>query len=620
MNELMLAYRTPGVYFEWLDQRGPAMVPLRTDIAGFVGISLAGPLDVPVRIESFTQFVSIFGGHTPQGFLAYAVEGFFANGGQTCWVVRVADKDRARAASFAIRDDSGAKVMEVTAISRFTTSDGTSRNSDNPGRRGEDITLRVSPTAPDRFTLIVSLDNTREIWRDLSFTSGDKRNATTLITDPQSGSGLVKLKVTKSNPIFPLNLFDPAEETANPPPEGSADFNRAFEVFKNGPRRDIGHLKNGVDGLRTITVGDFKHVGVELKDRRGLATLELIDEVSIVAMPDIMPKPPVTRNKKKPPAPNCSALNREEFKQLSAKPLSWVTNECCQPELEQGPPVADDRPLEFPRAFGKLEILTLQHTLIAHCEQLKDRVAILDTPLINPGPPEVQLTPELAEAWRKDYDTKYAALYFPWLRVPDPLRLEGGLRSVPPSGHIAGIYAKGDRSVGVHKPPANEELEGVKDVQIAIDDIAHGALNDVGINVIREYRGRGVRVAGARTMSSDADWRYVNVRRLLIMIEETIDEQTQWTVFEPNNPDTWRAIDRVTRSFLDRLWRRGMLDGATAAEAYSVRCDGTTNPPEEIEQGRTICEVGVLPPWPAEFVVVRIGKSQGGTEILERET
>jgi phage tail sheath protein FI len=200
------------------------------------------------------------------------------------------------------------------------------------------------------------------------------------------------------------------------------------------------------------------------------------------------------------------------------------------------------------------------------------------------------------------------------------LLLEGTLRSVPPSGHIAGIYAKGDRSVGVHKPPGNEELEGVKDVQIAIDDIAHGALNDVAINVIREYRGRGIRVAGARTLSSDAEWRYVNVRRLLIMIEEAIDEQTQWTVFEPNNPDTWRAIDRVSRSLLDRLWRRGMLDGATPGEAYSVRCDETTNPPAEIEQGRTTCEIGVLPPWPAEFVVVRIGKSQGGTEILERET
>src|SRR6185436_20254334 len=130
---------------------GPAITPLRTDIAGFVGIALSGPLDTPVKLESFTQFVSIFGGHTPQGYLTYAVEGFFANGGQTCWVVRVADRSRARAASFAIRDDTGAPALQVTAISRFTTSDGTAKKSDSPGRHGENITLRVSPTAPERF-------------------------------------------------------------------------------------------------------------------------------------------------------------------------------------------------------------------------------------------------------------------------------------------------------------------------------------------------------------------------------------------------------------------------------------------------------------------------------------
>jgi hypothetical protein len=173
----------------------------------------------------------------------------------------------------------------------------------------------------------------------------------------------------------------------------------------------------------------------------------------------------------------------------------------------------------------------------------------------------------------------------------------------------------------VHKPPANEELEAVKDVRVAVDDLAHGDLNNHGINVIRAQQGRGVRVSGARTIapSDKPEWRYINVRRLLLMIEEAIDEQTQWTVFEPNNPDLWREVDRVARSFLDGLWRRGMLDGATAEEAYFVRCDETTNPADQTEAGRLICEIGVLPPWPAEFVVVRIGKTEGGTEILENE-
>jgi len=201
--------------------------------------------------------------------------------------------------------------------------------------------------------------------------------------------------------------------------------------------------------------------------------------------------------------------------------------------------------------------------------------------------------------------------------MPDPLRLEGLLRAVPPSGHIAGIYARGDQRVGVHKPPANETLVAVNDVQPQIDDRAHAQLTDQSVNVIRYCNGRGIRVAGARTLSNDLNWRYVNVRRLMIMIEEAIDEATQWTVFEPNNQDLWRDIDRVARSFLDGLWRRGMLDGATAADAYDVRCDETTNPPEETNAGRVTCLIGVQPPWPAEFVVVRIGKTEGGTEIAE---
>jgi phage tail sheath protein FI len=137
------------------------------------------------------------------------------------------------------------------------------------------------------------------------------------------------------------------------------------------------------------------------------------------------------------------------------------------------------------------------------------------------------------------------------------------------------------------------------------------------VNVIRPYNGRGVRVVGARTLSDDPLWRYINVRRLLIMIERAIDTQTQWIVFEPNNPTLWSIVDRAIRSFLDRLWRRGMLDGARAEDAYVVQCDAATNPPEETEIGRTVCQIGVQPPWPAEFVIVRIGKTDGGTSFEE---
>ena len=174
---------------------------------------------------------------------------------------------------------------------------------------------------------------------------------------------------------------------------------------------------------------------------------------------------------------------------------------------------------------------------------------------------------------------------------------------------LAGIYARTDLDVGVHKPPANEVIEGIKDVSVPTNDRAHGVLNDESVNVIRVFQGRGLRIAGARTLSSDIEWRYVNIRRLVIMIAEAIDENTQWTVFEPNNVSLWLNISRVTRSFLRRLWRRGMLDGATEEEAFSVRCDQETNPPHEIDQGRVICEIELNLPWPAEFVIIRIGKT-----------
>jgi phage tail sheath protein FI len=600
----MLQYRTPGVYFEWLDKRAPAIVPLRTDIAGFVGIAASGPLHVPVKIESFTQFTSTFGDHTPQGYLAYAVEGFFANGGQTCWVVRVADAGTARPAAFDLLDENGQNTLRLEAISRITRRDERGRPTfetyENPGRAGENITFTLSTTARERFSVIVRLGSAQEIWSDLSLRPDDPRYVETIINDKANGSNLVHAKVEPSSSGFPLNTP-----------------NRRKSELRGG----VGRLRNGNDGLKDLTANHFAGVlGTgPTAERQGLAALELIDEVSIVAIPDIMPKSVVTLPPPKTPPHDCGKLDRADFEAIYKDvPRPWPTFECCLPELEPEPPDKEEEELEFAPRFKEEEIVFLQSSLIAHCEMLKDRIAVLDTPLFHPKSKE-ELTPEMAQAWRNNFDTKYGAIYFPWLRVPDVLKLEGILRSVPPSGHVAGIYARGDLRVGVHKPPANEELEGVKDVEVLLEDVDHGPLNDRGVNVIRPYRGRGVRVAGARTLSSSAqsEYRFLNIRRLLIMIEEAIDEQTQWTVFEPNDRDLWRDIERVARSFLETIWRLGMLDGATPEEAFFVRCDETTNPQADVDNGRMTCEIGLLPPWPAEFVIVRIGKTEGRTEIIE---
>jgi phage tail sheath protein FI len=565
----MLAYRTPDVYFEWLDTRPPPLVPLRTDIAGFVGIAARGPLHRPVKVESWTQFTSVFGAHIPQGYLAYAVEGFFENGGKTCWVVRVADPAQACPASLDIQEGAHwPPVLRLIASS--------------PGVWGQRVTVTIAHIGEDRFNLTLELDGGgQEIWRSLSLDQDDARNVRKVLNDSQTGSRLVKAR----DPHAPAG-------GAAPPPE--------LEAFEQ--RVVSGRLGDGCDGLETLNQDHFAGQGLlydptQPCERKalygqpwGLRALEHVDEVNIIAMPDIMVKPTVQVAYKEQ-APRCGVL---------------VSGPFFPPPPEMDP--------KFPPEFSAAQILYLQNALIGQCHQLKDRVAILDTRLAD-------RTPHDAVAWRNAFDTKYAALYYPWLLVPDPLRLEGRLlRPVPPCGHVAGVYARSDLAVGVHKPPANQALKAVKDVRDLVDDLHHGDLNTRQVNVIRSINGRGVRIAGARTLSSESEWRYVNVRRLMIMIEEGIDEQLQWMVFEPNNPGLWRDVDRVVRSFLDLLWRRAVLDGATAEEAYYVRCDESTNPPRETEQGRLICEIGVQPPWPAEFVVVRIGMTEGGVEVLEESS
>jgi phage tail sheath protein FI len=249
---------------------------------------------------------------------------------------------------------------------------------------------------------------------------------------------------------------------------------------------------------------------------------------------------------------------------------------------------------------------------MAHCEKLGDRFALID--------PDGGAEPNQVLAQASSPRSSYAALYYPWLVVSDPLGDPGAVISLPPSGHVAGVCARVDLDQGVQKPPANEVVNGAQGVARSLGPTDLGDLNEGRVNAIRALPGRGVRVYGSRTLARPAEpqWLYVNVRRLLLMIETAIDRQTQWAVHEPNSPRLQRALERVVRNFLDSLWRLGYLDGGSAQQAYSVVCDDTTNPPEDTNRGRVTCLVGVLPPAPAEFVVVRIGKTDGvpSAEVL----
>jgi phage tail sheath protein FI len=250
----------------------------------------------------------------------------------------------------------------------------------------------------------------------------------------------------------------------------------------------------------------------------------------------------------------------------------------------------------------------IQEALINHCELMRYRFAVLD----GTAPPDDAMAN--IQAQRQQFDTKYAALYHPWLLIPDPYPVTLGQvpdYPVPPSGHVVGIYARTDIERGVHKAPANEVVRGITGLARTLNKEQQDILNPypVNINVIRDFRSvnRAIRVYGGRCITSDSDWKYVNVRRLLIFIEASIDQGLQWVVFEPNAEPLWARVRRSISNFLTLVWRNGALEGTKPEEAYFVKCDRTTMTQTDIDEGRLIILVGVAPVKPAEFVIVRIG-------------
>jgi phage tail sheath protein FI len=340
-------------------------------------------------------------------------------------------------------------------------------------------------------------------------------------------------------------------------------FVREF-VGKESPSTELsravfGFFMNGGGRCYVVNTGDEPSIAGDARKRSGLVRLEAIDEIAIVAAPGF----------------------------------------------------AD------PAAYD---------ALLTHCERLEDRVAILDAPasvanvdalkqVATVGAPGGTETEEREETALRPRNSNggYGAFYFPWIRIRDPL--DGRIVEAPPSGHLAGIYARTDATRGVHKAPANEEIRGALGLAYRVTREEQGELNRAGVNCIRYFTNAGIRVWGARTLAPEAgEWRYVNVRRLFNMIKESIAEGTSWTVFEPNDATLWQAVTRDVSAFLKTVWLDGALMGASPDQAFYVKCDAETNPPEVIDQGRLIVEVGIAPVKPAEFITFRIGQWAGGAE------
>jgi hypothetical protein len=377
------------------------------------------------------------------------------------------------------------------------------------------------------------------------------------------------------------------------PPEGANDDRFTLVVKKDGQeteRFENVTTKRGRDNVVTT-----------VSERSQLITLELEDTTSAAARP----------------ATGAVVLRVAEQASVALVPDEYVGDAAQRTGFGGIEAVDDITMVSCPDLMSAYQkgvlnaeaVKTVQLAMIAHCELMGDRVAILD-PL--PG-----LTAQQAKEWRMDiagYDSKYAALYYPWIKVFDASI--GTNRFIPPSGHLAGVWARNDATRGVHKAPANEVIRGAVEPQTQLIRSEQELLNPIGVNCIRAFPGRGVRVWGARTLSSDPAWRYVNVRRLFNYLEESILNGTQWVVFEPNDHALWARIRRTISAFLVNEWRRGALFGLTPDEAFYVKCDAENNPSESIDAGLVVCEIGVAPVKPAEFVVFRLAQISGGTSVV----
>lgn len=601
----MPEYLAPGVYVEEVSFRSKSIEGVPTSTTGFAGVAHYGPVRYtggpknpePRLITSFTEFESVYGslneleiGSGRPAFMAHAARAFFDNGGKRLYVSRIF-KPRAAdvnlgVASRAITDGSvtatwrarwpgalgNVLVQTIPVRTRVAVS---SAGRVQRVKNGAVIEVLPGGTTPPASNDPITAANLRIVSVDQdgnqTFSGGAAPAAANVVhlieltVIVRSGNDRVdEYNELAGDPAQTryigtvLNKDDPADENAmiylewNTAAPGATAASLMALLTSNTA---AGRLTNGNDGelpAATDFAGEEADPDDPLKTATGLAALGEIDDIAIVAMPD------------------AATLGTEA------------------------------------------EIFTATQSLITHAEKLRYRIAVVDGP-------QASSMNEIRR-FRGKFDSKYAALYHPWIEILDPTERPAQGRPpsrllLPPSGFVSGIYARSDIERGVHKAPANEVVRGLTRFEANINKARQDVLNPEGINALRFFEGRGNRVWGARTMSSDPEWKYVNVRRLFIYIEHSIDKGTQWAVFEPNGPRLWANIRQTVEDFLLVLWRDGALLGDKPEQAYFVRCDRTTMTQNDLDNGRMICLVGVAPVKPAEFVIFRIGQWTGDAKV-----
>lgn len=512
----MPEYLSPGVFIEGIEIDARPIEGVSTSTAGFLGVTLRGPQD-PRLITGLNQFKRLYGGHMPnhESNMAYAVDGFFKNGGRRCFIGRIMAQN-------AVSMTGDLDTIDISAIGAgqwgnriaVKIEEGRLADSGNPRFK---LTVAYWDVLPPGIPPVDPTDPAND-------THPDRREPARLevyddLSADKTAIDYFETRINKNSKLIRTTPRDPA----NPAAPGW----RAFDYIAG----------NGADGSAP-DLADYRGRGLPpLPDgtihRSGLAGFKDVDEISIVCAPD------------------------------------------------------------------HHKVNNLPQALIAHCELLKDRFAVLHSrPSDN-----LSRVPGL----RGPQDTSYAAFYFPWIKIINPLTNQETV--IPPSGHITGIYAATDIKRGVHKAPANVAVAGATGLQFNIPKDEQDLLNPRGVNCLRALPGRGIRVWGARTLSTNTLWKYINLRRLSIFLEESIAKGTQWVVFEPNDHRLWARVRQTITQFLTVVWRDGAIKGTTAEDAFFVKCDRTTMTQDDIDNGRMVCCIGFAPVKPAEFVIFRVTQS-----------
>ena len=580
----MAEYLSPGVYVEEYDSGATPMQGVSTSTAGFVGLAERGPvIGQPQLVTSFSDYKRMYGGYLSDAaygnnrFLPYAVEQFFANGGARAYIMRAVPAD-AKAAGIT------AGVLKITAA--------------NPGAWAEDLRVVVSPASKAKTQVLAASGADLTLKNADGFNPGD---VVELFDGKSTAYATIKNVLDKVITLDAPCAVDVADAKV-----GTAKYIKTCEISLSvllGEEAEVyENLSLKADALNYVCAKTAKS--------------ELISVEVLPAKAAPVPAKEKDKDGKEIPAPAPKAAPIVPFalcgggKEELVLTLQGGSNGSVltvTPDTFLG---KDDGPgrrtgLQAFQENSNVSIMAIpgvtapevQAALIAFCENKKSCFAILDVPM------ELKKTNDVA-AFRDMYDSTYAAMYHPWLEMYDA----GAKRSAyfPPSGAMAGIYARTDIERGVHKAPANEVVRGCTGLSCSYNEGEQDILNPMGVNLIRAFTGRGIRVWGARTISSNGLWKYLNVRRLFIYVEESIKANTNWVVFEPNSSVLWSRVTRTIETFLATCWRDGALAGSTPSEAFFVECGPTTMTQDDIDNGRLICKIGIAPVKPAEFVIFRI--------------